>query len=107
MTLKTVITNIGQEYVDEPVYVHAKTERDVFSHLSPELQAAIRPLAQGFLKKGVSAPLVYANIEAEILRTLRSVLSEPAPKPPILIRHDRVSLKWMKPDGKGGLVPRE
>lgn len=30
----------------------------------------------------------------------------PKAKPPILVRHERVTLRWMKPDGKGGLVPR-
>ena len=25
---------------------------------------------------------------------------------PIVVRHDRVYLSWMKPDGKGGLEPR-
>lgn len=28
------------------------------------------------------------------------------PKAPIIVRHERVRLRWMKPDGKGGLVPR-
>lgn len=25
---------------------------------------------------------------------------------PITVRHERVKLRWMKPDGKGGLVPK-
>ena len=28
-----------------------------------------------------------------------------APPKPVTIGHDRVRLRWMKPDGKGGLVP--
>jgi hypothetical protein len=28
------------------------------------------------------------------------------PRKPIVVGHERVRLRWMKPDGKGGLVPR-
>lgn len=27
-------------------------------------------------------------------------------KPAVLVGHERVRLRWMKPDGKGGLVPK-
>lgn len=26
--------------------------------------------------------------------------------PSLLVRHDRIYLRWMKPDGNGGLIPR-
>jgi len=32
--------------------------------------------------------------------------SLPEVKKPILADHERVKLRWMKPDGKGGLTPR-
>lgn len=28
------------------------------------------------------------------------------PPSPIIVGHERVRLRWMKPDGKGGLVPK-
>ena len=30
----------------------------------------------------------------------------PEVKKPVLVGHERIPLRWMKPDGKGGLVPR-
>ena len=75
--LKTTITKDGQRYVDEPVLVQPK--REARSRLSHAVQAALDPQGQ------------YAE----------------RPRAPITVGHERVLLRWMKPDGKGGLVPRD
>jgi len=75
--LKTTIERDGQRYVDEPILVRPKPEQR--SRIQNAVQAALDP--QGFFAE--------------------------RPRAPITVGHERVLLRWMKPDGKGGLVPRE
>lgn len=76
--LKTTIEKDGQRYLDEPVYVRVKT-----SAIPDALQAS------------VSAAFNGGQPSADLF------------KKPVLVRHERVLLRWMTPDGKGGLKPRE
>lgn len=75
--LKTTITHDGQRYVDEPIVVHPKSEPGAW--LRAAVQAALDP--KGFFAE--------------------------RPREPIVIGHERVQLRWMTPDGHGGLKPRE
>lgn len=75
--IKTAITKDGQRYVDEPIVVHCKHPAP--SPIAIAIQAAFDP-------KGRFAE---------------------RPHPPITVGHNRVLLRWMTPDGKGGLKPRE
>jgi hypothetical protein len=68
MALLTTIERDGQEFLDEPVYVHPKK---------------------------------LSLIEASIAKAFNIAMSAP-----IAVRHERVKLRWMKPDGKGGLCAR-
>ena len=71
----TQVEKEGQRYVDEPVYVEPRVDKNFI------LQASIAAI---FSKQPMHFEL---------------------PKP-ILVGHNRVRLRWMEPDGKGGLKPR-
>lgn len=76
--LRPFVTTDGQAYVDEPVYVAPKPE----------------------------AVSVIALSVAEAFNPRPGALSHKQTLQPILVHHERVRLRWMKPNGKGGLVPR-
>ncbi len=76
-SLETAITRDGQEYVDQLVYLRNKP---VLRGIPPKTAAAVVSAAFGR-----ALPQVVVTI-------------------PNLIRRTR--LRWMKPDGKGGLVPK-
>ena len=49
----------------------------------------------------------FPKPKSAISRAVSHALDPNAPPPkPILLGHERVTLRWMKPDGKGGLVPK-
>lgn len=73
---RTAITKDGQRYVDEPVY----------SHLRMDQHSSIAHAVSAAFNGGVSK-LAIAG-------------------PRVLLGYQRVCLRWMKPDGNGGLVPR-
>ena len=52
---------------------------------------------------------VYINQkpETQLSASVRAAFGDFQKPKPILIRHDRVRLRWMEPDGKGGMVPRK
>lgn len=77
LPLKTTIERDGQRFVDEPIVVRPKQERR--SKVELAVQAALDPKGM-FLER---------------------------PRQPIVVGHERVLLRWMTPDGKGGLKPRE
>lgn len=76
--LKTTLKD-GQRYVDEPVY----REIGRATPLALSINAGLRSLAPS-----MPAP----NIQPRIRE---------------LSHYERVQLRWMRPDGKGGLVPRD
>lgn len=42
-----------------------------------------------------------------ITQSVQSIFNPQSPLPrPIMVGYERVELRWMKPDGKGGLIPR-
>lgn len=47
---------------------------------------------------------VPAVLEASVAAAFGREVVE---KPPIVVRHERVHLRWMTSDGKGGLKPRD
>ena len=67
-----------------------------------ELKTTILSEGQEYLDEPVYVfPKPITQIEASMAAMYG--LRLPQPK---LIGHDRVRLRWMKPDGKGGLIPR-
>lgn len=50
----------------------------------------------------VATPWKPSAIEASVA----AAFGVKAQKKPIVVGHERVRLRWMKPDGKGGLVPK-
>lgn len=77
------ITRHGQPFVDEPVYVTVSKARPVSLAVNRAL-ASLRP-------QDSTAPQ-GPRIEPVIQH---------------LSHYDRVRLKWMRPDGNGGFVPRD
>jgi hypothetical protein len=49
---------------------------------------------------------VYPKARGAIDLSVEAAFKPRRPREPITVRHDRVRLRWMKPDGKGGLTPR-
>lgn len=83
--IRTSVQFVGQPYVDKPIYAAPNPDR-------------VTPIAEALAD-------IFGNA-----RWLRNELGVPkrvrVDIPQILLRHERTQLKWMKPDGKGGLVPR-
>jgi hypothetical protein len=75
--LKTEISRIGQPYVDDPVFEVVSKANTLALSIGAGLQA-------NFKTPGVP---MQPSIEQQT-------------------GHERVRLRWMKPDGQGGLVPR-
>lgn len=68
------------------------------------LRNAIKYEGQAYYDK----PVVAEPTRDEIRNSVRAALSGgKAEEPqPLLLGHERVRLRWLKPDGKGGLVPK-
>lgn len=105
--LKTSIDYRGQTYVDEPVYIQPKREhllaaREVDQHVMAPI---VNALAEGLMRRE-AVPVVIANPKREAEAEIRAFLGEGTlqPRPALLVGHERVRLRWMTPDGKGGLV---
>jgi len=75
--LKTAITHRHQRYLDEPIIVRPKEAPGARTSIA--VQAALDP--NGFFAERVRAP--------------------------ITVGYERVLLRWMTSDGKGGLITRE
>ena len=66
------------------------------------LITTIKREGQQFVYEPVYAkPKAVSAIEASVAYAFERQLPQP-----ILVRHERVRLRWMKPDGKGRLKPR-
>lgn len=67
----------------------------------------LRPSIERAGQRYVDKP-VYTYPEIDVLgMAVNAAFNKCSPlPPPILTGHERVRLRWMKPDGKGGLVPR-
>lgn len=66
-----------------------------------DLKATIEQVGQPYYDKPV-----YAMERASVIeKSVRAAFGRAGPRP-ILLRHERITLRWLKPDGKGGLVPR-
>ena len=76
--LRTAIQYDGQRYVDEPIYEHLLPRTDLVTPIAVAVATAFNELAPR-----VPTAIVFVK------------------------GHERVLLRWMKPDGKGGLVPRD
>lgn len=75
---KLDIEHEGQPFVDEPIY------------------AAGRPI-----KREVGPSAVSASVASALGASVRPAIEVTIPN-----RFRRTPLRWMKPDGKGGLVPK-
>lgn len=90
--LRTAVRD-GQPYVDQPVYAKPKlVQRNV-------------ALALGDAPPDPRAKLACVFRHRDGRDTDRPWQPVQVPMP-LLVRYDRIALRWMKPDGKGGLVPR-
>jgi fructose-1,6-bisphosphatase len=90
--LKPAITDDGQAYVDEPVYIEVSKAKP----LALEVNAALPQLAAGHIH-------VFGAKRQQPRRRGPHI-------PPVietLSHYNHVRLRWMKPDGRGGLIPRE
>ncbi len=99
--LKTLVTHEGQAYVDEPVY-------EVVSAASPIALAVTRSLPfeiAGKLPYVFGMPPDESIRDAEDIAPLISPRQQLRTKITALSRYNHVRLRWMKPDGEGGLVP--
>jgi hypothetical protein len=91
--LKPGIGAVGQRYYDEPVRVNP-----VQDFLRDQIEDALKPAAQDQRSAGLAVCL------------LPRPAKYPAPyqKRPssIVVDHRRVQLRWLEPDGKGGIKPK-
>lgn len=121
MTEQTIIKKVGQPFVDEPVYVYPKREH--YNPLAMALQQALpsKPeqhtytamvtgVLAGVLLHIGAAPMVLAKplveMQEHAIRMLNAGAGNGSVKQPILVRYERVALRWMKPGSNGKLVPR-
>lgn len=68
-----------------------------------EIITEIRHAGQEFLDEPV---FVAPKQRSELDRIFAAAFKQPPLPQPIQVGHERVRLQWMKPDGKGGLVPK-
>lgn len=106
--LRTSIVREGQPYVDEPVYETVSKATplamNIAHRLPHELAAAKQHVFGGPAKE---AEAVENNPFLEYAKGLGRVAPpKPIAKITALSHYNHVRLRWMKPDGKGGLVPR-
>jgi hypothetical protein len=85
--LKTTIST-GQRYYDEPIRVYPKKTSAAIAAAvqSPEIIGYIAP------KTAIERPIPITRLKPL--------------KGPITTGHNRLRLRWMEPDGNGGLRPK-
>lgn len=76
--LQTKIRSDRQRYYDEPVYCNPLPDP-----VGRAVRQALREMHRG--------PVPHNDLEPQ----------------PVIVRYERVQLRWMVPDGKGGLKPRD
>ena len=70
--------------------------------MTNKLKITIEHEGQGYVHEPVYCdPLPISELDRHMAVIFKRKLPEP-----ILIAYQKVNLRWMKPDGKGGLVPR-
>lgn len=65
------------------------------------LKTTIEHAGQTYVDEPVMAMPKESMIERAVCMALKGRL-----RSPVLLRHERVRLRWLKPDGRGGLTPR-
>lgn len=88
MTVLTSVEREGQRYVDDPVFVEVSRA----NRLSLRVNGALRSMAHCYSFGAV--------------RQVRQIAPYIAPVIESFSHYRRVPLRWMKPDGCGGLVPK-
>lgn len=68
-----------------------------------EVKTTIQESGQAYVDEPIMAYLEPRGVSRSVSIAIGT---RPAPRIPIVTGYDRVKLRWMKPDGKGGLVPR-
>lgn len=67
-------------------------------------------IQEGIVSEGqkyVDRPVVALPVLRSVLElSVSAAFGNEKPLTPIVVRHERIRLRWMKPDGKGGLVPK-
>lgn len=100
--LRTTVQHEGQKYVDEPIYVQPKFEPGPMAARAVQrAMAAVLEEKQPVIATMAPALCCFAG-PVEI----RAMPPAPERKPPILVGYERVRLRWVKPDGKGGFEPK-
>lgn len=70
----------------------------------------MRKLCSEIKKAGqpyVDEPIyILPKKEGAISRSVRAAFGDQTTVNPLLVGHERVKLRWMTPDGKGGLIPK-
>lgn len=94
--LKTAITHDGQRYVDEPIHAMPKP-------VAP-LTLAVRHAMASLRIVGHSIPKSVIEVPHPV--TAAEVMPPDVPQP-LLLGYERVRLRWMTSDGKGGLKERD
>ena len=69
-----------------------------------ELKTVITKDGQRYVDEPV---LVRPKRPSALEHSIASAFGRPTAPASIVLGHERVFLRWMKPDGRGGLVPRE
>lgn len=82
--IKTQITEHGQPYLDKPVFATPVKLMGRLASAMAEIHGHV---------KTVRTERVFKRVRTDL----------PAK---ILLRYDRTYLRWMRPDGSGGLIPR-
>lgn len=113
LPLRPRLERDGQPYIDKPRYIQPKPGCGLADEdhalKGAVLEVLSAALAGDAIRRG-AVPMVYARPGDEARRQAKHLL-EAGPhggtsRRPILVGYTTVRLRWMKPDGKGGLVPR-
>lgn len=107
MKLITRVTKEGQACVDEPIHVWKKKLPEQIGHAfkeeRPDLALTCKAGAEA-LAVDLKCPFVMADPVADVARALEKSFTKQSK--PLLVGHERVTLRWMKPGPDGKLVPR-
>jgi hypothetical protein len=68
-----------------------------------EIKDFIKADGQPYIDEPIMGYLEPTGVSRSVSMALGA---RPAPRIRIVTGYDRVKLRWLKPDGKGGLVPR-
>lgn len=66
-------------------------------------KTSIEFVGQDFIDEPIYA---LPKKEGAISRSVRAAFGDQTTVNPLLVGHERVKLRWMTPDGKGGLIPK-